>query len=89
METKANEIQSRRSFFRNLAKATLPVISAVVVSNLPMKIQAATPGVCSGCIGYCTGCQFSCDKSCSGKCLNTCDGCDGGCSGSSTDKFSW
>lgn len=88
METNLNDVQSRRSFFRNLAKAALPVLSVAVVSSFPVKVQAANPGICSGCIGYCTGCQFSCDQSCSGKCLNTCDGCSG-CSGTETNSRGW
>ena len=74
-ENKKNEeLQSRREFFKSAAKAALPVLGAVVLSQLPIRAQATEMG-CSkyGC-GTCTG---GCSGNCGGGCRYT---CTGGCS---------
>lgn len=81
------ELQSRREFFKNAAKGSLPILGAIVVASNPMLLKAVedTP---MGCTGYCReGCGKSCTGSCSGSCLNRCarsctscsDGCARGC----------
>ena len=89
----SEELQSRREFFKKAAKATLPVVGAVVLANLPiLKSEAATGceyGCSSGCEGSCySGCQGTCRGDCKGwcdsgcytGCRNTCHGtCSGGC----------
>ena len=76
---KQEELQSRREFFKSAAKAALPIVGAIVLSQLPIKAQATEMG-CSkyGC-GTCTGCGGSCNRSCSG-CSGGCQTtCTGGC----------
>ena len=62
-----NELQSRREFFKNAAKSTLPVLGLAVLATLP--IQNPTTG-CEGCTGYCTGCT-GCGDGCGGSCKGT------------------
>ena len=82
MDTNKNEeLQSRREFFKSAAKAALPVIEAVVLSQLPLTADAVTG--CNACSG---SCKNSCDKSCVHTCINTCAGdcrsaCKGTCKG--------
>ena len=85
-------LQSRREFFRNAAKAALPVLGAIVLAGAPSIIKAAESnsqcdcsGACSGtCIGSCKGtCDGACSFTCKGSCEGTCDGaCSFGCKGS-------
>ncbi len=86
MQNKKEELQSRREFFKKAAKAALPVVGAVVLSNLPVLKTEAAPMGCdsgcwTGCYGSCHngcysscsgGCKYSCSGSCSGNCMNTC-----------------
>lgn len=65
LENKNEEIQSRREFFKEAAKKTLPVLGAVVLSQIPFsKAEAADEqcwcgGSCQGyCNGACTGAYF-------------------------------
>lgn len=89
-----DEIQSRREFFKNAAKATLPVIGFIALSVLPIQIKAKSTTdcekACAGNCGYaCTSCWTGCTgtcKGCSGKCEGGCvkncaDDCYGSCSG--------
>lgn len=76
------ELQSRREFFKQAAKAALPVVGAVILSQLPV-VASATPTGCSsdGCSNTCaTSCQKDCIGSCHYGCKRTCSGT---CSGSS------
>lgn len=76
------EIQSRREFFKNAAKATLPIIGAVVLSSNPMVAKAVESTGCdytcktscqNDCYGSCRyGCNSTCKGTCSGSCKNTC-----------------
>ena len=80
MKTNKNEeLQSRRDFFKAAAKAALPVIGAVVLSQLPMTTQASP----MGCASYSCShvCQDTCRNYCNGNCDNTCKnyGCRGYC----------
>jgi len=83
MDNKKNEeLQSRREFFKKAAKAALPVIGAVVLSNLPSSIQAAETGCSSDGCSY--TCRTSCQRECKGYCRYGCKNtCSGTCSGSS------
>lgn len=81
---KKDELQNRREFFKRAAKATLPVIGAVVMASLPIKVDAHSStdcrkqcagscgAACTGCWTGCTGCKAECSKNCSSS-------CDGGC----------
>ena len=77
MENKEmEELQSRREFFKEAAKAALPVLGVVVfgTSLLTSCSERNTP---FGCGKSCSG---SCSSSCSGSCENGCaDNCADGC----------
>ncbi|MBD5356971.1 MAG: Cys-Xaa-Xaa-Xaa repeat radical SAM target protein [Bacteroides sp.] len=72
------ELQSRRSFFKNAAKAALPILGAIALANVPVLGNATT-------IGY--DCDNSCSNSCKGRCTGGCqtscaaDGCGHTCAG--------
>lgn len=78
-----DELQSRREFFRNAAKAALPILGAIVLSNVPMLSQAQNEETELGCDWMCTGgCKGGCGRVCSVGCTNSCSGsCDGACKG--------
>ena len=79
-KNKKEEIQSRREFFKKAAKATLPVLGAVVLSNIPFSETKAD--YVNRFTGECTGCSGSCQRSCSGSCQGNCQGdCQGNCKG--------
>ena len=79
-KNKNEEIQSRREFFKKAAKATLPVLGAVVLSNIPFTETKAD--YVNRFTGECTGCSGSCQRSCSGSCQGNCQGdCQGNCKG--------
>lgn len=69
-----NDLQSRRQFFKNVAKAALPIIAGVLMSSAPQIVKATSPMGCElGCYGGCkTGCQGRCKYSCSGGCNDNC-----------------
>lgn len=72
-QNKDEELQSRRSFFKNAAKAALPILGAVVIANTPLIGSAAN--VANGCSRYgCGVCTNSCTSSCKGGCYTTCSG---------------
>lgn len=82
------ELQSRREFFKKAAKGVLPLIGAIVLSNIPQISNATitTSGDCQhGCTTGCTGCLSSCARSCT-SCSNGCargchSNCYNGCNG--------
>jgi len=80
MENKKNkkeELQSRRQFFRKAAQATLPMIGAIVLSQVPTIMKAQIPNGCrSACMGSCSG---LCYQSCYDTCNRGCEGCRGTC----------
>ena len=92
-EKKQNEeLQSRRDFFKKLAKGVLPALGGIALSNLSISGNAATwsqneenegDKVEMGCDWGCTGgCQGSCGRVCSYGCTNSCAGsCSGACKG--------
>ena len=75
-ESKYEEIQSRREFFKNAAKKALPILGAIVLVNLPTITKAAETKTTNGC-----SCGSSCYGSCSGGCRDGCEGCSGSCQG--------
>lgn len=77
---KFNELQNRREFFKKAAKASLPVLSAIVLANAPI-ISNATENEAMGCINYCKGeCMNTCKGTCSNGCKTGCfEGCRTGC----------
>lgn len=82
------ELQSRREFFKKAAKAALPVVGAVVLSSLPIRVDAHSStscekqcagscgAACTSCWTGCTGCKAACRTSCEGDCRG---GCKTGC----------
>lgn len=86
------EIQSRREFFKNAAKAALPILGVALLASNPVVAKAAKTqmGCNYGCAGTCYGgcfgtCQMNCDRVCFDNCVNTChqtcSGCRGNCAG--------
>lgn len=80
MQNKKEELQSRREFFKKAAKAALPVVGAVVASQLPFVSANASESMtcnnwCTSCTGTCAGvCKGACARSCSGSCSGACKG---------------
>lgn len=77
---KNEELQSRREFFKKAAKATLPVIGAIVLASTPILGKAANTPRCTCGAGCHISCKGSCTTNCPGTCYRT---CAGGCSGNS------
>lgn len=72
-----NEIQSRREFFKNAAKAALPILGAVVLSKLPVMANSSEESstYCSSCNSSCTnGCRNGCSRGCGNNCSVGCQG---------------
>lgn len=96
---KHTKLQSRREFFKEAAKQSLPILGAIILSAFGFhKINAAEiECYCTSCVGSCSGdcyssclntCQYTCNTgcytTCKGACVGTCQGtCSGSCSGSS------
>lgn len=78
-EKKQNEeLQSRREFFKQAAKKTLPVLGAIALMSSPIIAKAAEKepmGCNSGCTGYCDG-------TCTSACARLCNSCQSNCTGS-------
>lgn len=75
---KNEELQSRREFFKKAAKATLPMIAAVALANVPIVGKAETIGSCPRSCGI--TCQSQCVDTCAGLCRYSCMGsCKNGC----------
>lgn len=66
MKKKQEEIQSRREFFKNAAKAALPMLGVALLASNPIVAKAAETQM---------GCQYSCFYSCLNTCYQTCYGC--------------
>ena len=92
------EIQSRREFFKNAAKAALPILGVALLASNPMVAKAADnlSTYCDHCNSNCTnGCKTGCQRSCGNTCAEHCEGytrklgpascgwCDGLCAGCS------
>ena len=72
---KNEKLQSRREFFKNAAKATLPILGAIVLSHVPAISYAAEENEELGCDWGCSGgCKASCGRSCSYNCSSSCSG---------------
>lgn len=82
-ENQTEELQSRRSFFKNAAKAALPILGAIALANMPIIAKASeTPSGCTGtCYGACYGSCKGCSTTCTGTCSNACTGCSTTCTG--------
>ena len=85
-QNKNEELQSRRQFFKKAAKATLPILGAIVLANTPMNVFADS--VKTGCNSNCklacaTDCYTGCKGKCSDNCAQSCStrNCTGGCKG--------
>lgn len=75
---KNEELQSRREFFKQAAKAALPVVGAAIMASVPFA-QANAMGCNYACTGNCYG---GCDGVCGGNCINTCsNSCSNYCTG--------
>ncbi len=80
------EIQSRREFFKKAVKGALPILGAIVLSNVPMSSNAlqnesmncnynCTAWCADNCSGGCKGeCTTACARTCSGYCNSSCSG---------------
>ena len=74
-----NENISRRAFFRQGVKRTLPILVGAMIGE-PIFAQICHEATsCEGnCYGTCYGCRETCTGTCTGFCLHTCyGGCDG------------
>lgn len=83
-ENKNERIQSRREFFKNAAKKSLPLVAAAVLASTPVLSKASESLVCeNSCYGSCSsGCgSYNCKGYCKGTCEGTCEGQCGGCTG--------
>ena len=75
---KNEELQSRREFFKQAAKAARPVVGAAIMASVPFA-QANAMGCNYACTGNCYG---GCDGVCGGNCINTCsNSCSNYCTG--------
>ncbi len=74
-QDKNEELQSRRSFFKNAAKAALPILGAIAIANVPIISRAAAnnPMDCQ------TGCHGACSDGCTAACSRVCAGCTASC----------
>ena len=87
---KKEEIQSRRQFFKKAAKGALPIIGAVVLTQVPFISNAHEASPMTGCSPTCQGgcrtlCQEGCAHDCSGRCNTGCyTRCYNTCKGSAT-----
>lgn len=81
-DDKQEKLQTRREFFRNAAKAVLPIIGAAALSSGIVKAADKIPMGCEHtCSGACRdNCHYACVDTCRGGCGGTCSGkCEGGC----------
>lgn len=79
-EEKKEDFQSRRQFFKRVAKTALPILGAIAIANTPLKVLASESEVSSGCTGTCytlckngcKGCEYTCKGTCANSCKNYC-----------------
>lgn len=78
---KNDELQSRREFFKQAAKAALPVVGAAILASVPFVKSEAATGCDYSCSGGCSrGCEGSCQAHCKDDCTGNCSGwCKGSC----------
>ena len=74
---------SRRTFFKHATSKLLPILGALVVSNIPIVKASDNKLNAMSCEGNCWGkCEDNCNDTCFQVCRMTCTGqCDGGCRG--------
>lgn len=48
-EKKNEELHSRRQFFKRAAKATIPILGAILIANIPFVATASESQSQSGC----------------------------------------
>ena len=72
----SEELQTRRGFFKKAAKTALPVIGAIILSNMPSQLYATGPYYGSkNCGTTCKGgCVGSCKEVCNSTCTGSCKG---------------
>lgn len=74
------ELQSRREFFKDAAKASLPIFGLAILGTGLFSScdkddkKKETTQKCNGCSG---SCESSCSGSCDDSCTGDCDGCTG------------
>ena len=73
---KNEELQSRREFFKKAGKAVLPILGALVITSMPIKVSASQTCPCSG---TCTACVGGCMDACARSCKACSNGCASGC----------
>ena len=92
---KEKDLQSRREFFKSAAKVSLPVLSAMILSQFPMtscsvskrsQMVEEKESKVSGCHGACTSscistCKESCMQGCTGTHMGMCGTCTAQCIG--------
>ena len=86
-KNRKEEIQSRREFFKNAAKAALPMLGVALLASNPIVAKAAeTQMGCTTCYGTCVGhCRSACGSVCTTNCMGSCrDSCYPSCEGSCT-----
>ena len=81
-ETRDEELQSRRDFFRKTAKKALPILGVALFGTTLLTScggdddepdEPSKPQGCNGCSGSCSNsCSGSCDESCSAACAFNC-----------------
>lgn len=77
-----DNLQSRRSFFKNAAKAALPILGAIALAN-PVVSKAAR----AASMGCDDGCSYSCKTSCARECRGYCRySCNTTCSGTCSSR---
>lgn len=73
------ELQSRREFFKEAAKKTLPVLAFTMLSS-SILTSCEKDNYRNGGTGGSGGCNDGCSHSCSGSCNDTCSGsCESNC----------
>ena len=78
------ELQTRRAFFKQALRKSLPIIGVIALSNIPVAANAEPLGCRDGsCTNSCSG---NCSGSCSGGCNDSCSGCKGSCTGSCSNQ---
>ena len=82
--------QSRREFFKNATKKTLPIIGAVTLMSNPViakAMESESMGCNSNCkIACADSCYIFCERTCKEGCEKTCKGsCIGSCNRSCKD----
>lgn len=76
MREKTNIQINRREFFRKGINKSLPILTAIVFSNIPIKAGTSSSGcLYNSCAASCSGsCRYSCSSNCKGGCETTCRG---------------